>query len=235
MSKFKNKLSIIIPVYNEKQTIQKLLNKIYKLKNIKKEIIVINDGSTDGTRAILEKNKKKITSLVNHAQNLGKGAAIQTAQKLVRGDIVLIQDADLEYEPSDYFKLLNAIHKGSEVVYGSRVLGKNRYLSKNFSSVLRIFFNHVLTMLSNILNNQNLTDAHTCYKMFKSSIFLKIDLKENDFSFCPEITTKIGLKKIKIKEVPIKYFGRSYQEGKKISFVDGLKAVSTLFRYRFFV
>ena len=235
MSKFKKKLSIIIPVYNEKQTIQKLLNKIYKLKNIKKEIIVVNDGSTDGTRAILEKNKKKITSLVNHKKNLGKGAAIQTAQKFIRGDIVLIQDADLEYEPSDYSKLLNAIHKGSEVVYGSRVLGKNRYLSKNFSSVLRIFFNHALTALSNIINNQNLTDAHTCYKMFKSSIFLKIDLKENDFSFCPEITTKIGLKKIKIKEVPIKYFGRSYQEGKKISFVDGVKAILTLFRYRFFV
>jgi glycosyltransferase involved in cell wall biosynthesis len=235
MSKFKKKLSIIIPVYNEKHSIQKLLNKIYKLKNLHKEIIVVNDGSTDGTKVILKKNKKNFTHLINHKKNLGKGAAIQTAQKLIKGEIVLIQDGDLEYEPSDYFRLLNEIYKGNEVVYGSRVLGKNRYLSKNFSSKLRIFFNHVLTMLSNILNNQELTDAHTCYKMFRSSVFLKIKLKENDFSFCPEITTKIGLKKIKIKEIPIKYIGRNYNEGKKINFKDGIKAVLTLFKYRFFV
>ena len=201
MSKLNKKLSIIIPVYNEKYTIQKLLNKIYKLRNLKKEIIVINDASTDGTKEILEKNKKKITHLVNHKKNQGKGAAIQTAQKLVQGDIVLIQDGDLEYEPSDYHKLLKEIYNGNKVVYGSRVLGKKRYLTHNFSSILRVFYNHVLTIISNILNNQDLTDAHTCYKMFQSSIFLKIKLKEKDFSFCPEITTKIGLKNIKIKEI----------------------------------
>jgi dolichol-phosphate mannosyltransferase len=234
MSKFNKKLSIIIPVYNEKRTIQKLLNKIYKLKNIKKEIIIINDASTDGTRVILEKNKKKITHLINHTKNQGKGAAIKSAQKLIKGDIVLIQDGDLEYDPSDYKKLLNTIYEGHDVVYGSRVLGKSRYLLKNFSSVLRIFFNHMLTIISNILNSQNLTDAHTCYKMFRSDIFLKIKLKEKGFSFCPEITTKIGLKKIKIKEIPIKYFGRSYEEGKKINFMDGIKAILTLIKYRFF-
>ena len=235
MNKFKKKLSIIIPVYNEKNTVGKLLKKIYKLNDIAKEIIVINDGSTDGTRTVLEKNKNKITHLINHKKNMGKGAAIKTAQKLIQGDIVLIQDADLEYDPDDYYKLLNAIYNGSEVVYGSRVLGKNRYLLKNFSSVLRVFYNHVLTILSNILNNQNLTDAHTCYKMFQSKIFLKIELKENGFSFCAEITTKIALKNIQIKEIPIKYFGRSYEEGKKINFMDGIKAIITLFKYRFFV
>ena len=131
-SKLNKKLSIIIPVYNEKYTIQKLLNKIYKLRNLKKEIIVINDASTDGTKEILEKNKKKITHLVNHKKNQGKGAAIQTAQKFVQGDIVLIQDGDLEYEPSDYHKLLKEIYNGNKVVYGSRVLGKKRYLTHNF-------------------------------------------------------------------------------------------------------
>ena len=235
MFKFSKKLSIIIPVYNEKKTIEKLLNKIYKLKNLNKEIIVINDASTDGTKEVLQKNKKKITYLINHKKNQGKGAAIQTAQKLVKGDIVIIQDGDLEYEPSDYYKLLKEIYNGNKVVYGSRVLGKRRYLTDNFSSIVRVFYNHVLTIISNTLNNQDLTDAHTCYKMFQSSVFLKIKLREKDFSFCPEITTKIGLKKIKIKEIPIKYFGRSYEEGKKIKFIDGIKALLTLFKYRFFV
>ena len=235
MSSFNKKLSIIIPVYNEKHTIQKILNKIYNLKNLKKEIIVVNDASSDGTEEILNRNKKKITHLMHHKKNLGKGAAIQTAKKFIKGDVVIIQDADLEYDPGDYMKLLNLITKGHNVVYGSRVLGKKRYMLKNFSSTLRIFYNHILTIISNILNNQNLTDAHTCYKMFKTNIFLKTQLKEKDFSFCPEITTKIGLKKIKIKEVPIKYFGRSYDEGKKINFIDGIKALITLFKYRFFV
>ena len=235
MNKLNKKLSIIIPVYNEKHTIQKILNKIYKLRNLKKEIIVINDGSTDGTKEILQKNKKKITYLVNHNKNQGKGAAIQTAQKLVQGDIVIIQDGDLEYEPSDYKRLLKEIYSGNKVVYGSRVLGKKRYLSHNFSSMLRVFYNHVLTIISNILNNQDLTDAHTCYKMFQSTVFLKIKLKEKDFSFCPEITTKIGLKNIKIKEIPIKYFGRGYEDGKKINYMDGMKALLALFKYRFFV
>ena len=235
MQNFSKKLSIIIPVYNEKNTIQKILNKIYKLKNLKKDIIVVNDASTDGTKEILIKNKKKITYLIHHSKNRGKGASIQTAKKFVKGDVVIIQDADLEYYPSDYIKLLKLIKKGHNVVYGSRVLGKNRYLSKNFSSILRIFYNHMLTLLSNILNNQKLTDAHTCYKMFSSKIFINIQLKEEDFSFCPEITTKIGLKNEKIKEVPIKYNGRSYKEGKKINFIDGIKAILTLFKYRFFV
>lgn len=233
MIKFKKKLSIIIPVYNEKKTIEKILNKIHKLTDIKKEVIVVDDASYDGSTNILKKNKDKINKLIQHKKNLGKGAAIRSAQKFVKGDIVIIQDADLEYDPRDYYKLLHFINKGYKVVYGSRVLGKNRYLLKNFSSIMRIFFNHILTIISNLLNNQKLTDAHTCYKMFVSDIFLKIKLNENDFSFCPEITTKIGLKKIKIKETSIKYKGRNYDEGKKIRLVDGLKAIITLFKYRF--
>jgi dolichol-phosphate mannosyltransferase len=234
MIRFKKKLSIIIPVYNEKNTIEKLLNKIHKLSDIKKEIIVVDDASNDGSTNILKKSKKKITKLIHHKKNLGKGAAIKSAQKFIKGNVVIIQDADLEYDPSDYHKLLNFINKGYKVVYGSRVLRKNRYLQKNFSSITRIFFNHVLTVTSNLLNNQKLTDAHTCYKMFDSNLFLKIRLEENDFSFCPEITTKIGLKRIKIKEVPIKYSGRDYNEGKKIRLIDGIKAIITLFKYRFF-
>jgi glycosyltransferase involved in cell wall biosynthesis len=234
MIKFNNKLSIIIPVYNEKNTIEKLLNKIHKLRNIKKEIIVVDDASNDGSVNILKKNKNKINKLIYHKKNLGKGAAIKSAQKFVKGNVVIIQDADLEYDPADYYKLLHFINKGYKVVYGSRVLGKNRYLLKNFSSVIRIFFNHILTIISNFLNNQRLTDAHTCYKMFESDVFLKIMLEEKDFSFCPEITTKIGLLKIKIKEVPIKYSGRNYNEGKKIRLIDGVKAIITLFKYRFF-
>ncbi len=234
MIRFDKKLSIIIPVYNEKNTIQKLLNKIHKLSDIKKEIIVVNDASDDGSTNILKKNKNKITKLIHHKKNLGKGAAIKSAQKFIKGDVVIIQDADLEYDPADYYKLLYFINKGFKVVYGSRVLGKNRYLLKNFSSITRIFFNHILTIVSNLLNNQKLTDAHTCYKMFVSDIFLKIKLEEKDFSFCPEITTKIGLQKIKIKEVSIKYRGRSYKDGKKIRLIDGIKAIITLFKYRFF-
>jgi len=233
MIKFNNKLSIIIPVYNEKNTIEKILNKIHRLRDIKKEIIVVDDASNDGSINILKKNKNKITKLIYHKKNLGKGAAIKSAQKFVKGNIVVIQDADLEYDPMDYYKLLRFINKGYKVVYGSRVLGKNRYLLKNFSSISRIFFNHILTIISNLLNNQRLTDAHTCYKMFKSNVFLRIRLKEKDFSFCPEITTKIGLRKIKIKEIPIKYNGRNYDDGKKIRLIDGIKAIITLFKYRF--
>jgi dolichol-phosphate mannosyltransferase len=234
MIKFTKKLSIIIPVYNEKNTIETLLRKIYKLQDINKEIIVVDDASNDGSSDILKKNKNKITKLIYHKKNLGKGAAIRSALKFVKGRVVIIQDADLEYDPRDYWKLLYFINRGYKVVYGSRVLGKNRYLLKNFSSITRIFFNHILTTLSNLLNNQKLTDAHTCYKMFTSDVFAKINLEENGFSFCPEITTKIGLEKIKIKEVPINYNGRNYNEGKKIKIADGIKAIIVLFKYRFF-
>ena len=227
-------LSVIIPVYNEKNTILEIIKKI-ETNKIKKEIIIVDDCSTDGTREILQNITNHNHKILFHDKNLGKGAAIKSAKKKIDGEIVVIQDADLEYDPNDYQKLIEPIYRNEvEVVYGSRVLGSNRYLMQNFSSVYRIFFNHMLTILSNLINKQSLTDAHTCYKTFSTKVFNSIDLEENDFSFCPEITTKIALKKIKIKEVKIDYNGRSYKEGKKIKLSDGIKAIKTLFKYRYF-
>ena len=228
-------LSIIIPVFNERNTILKLLNKIEKIEGIEKEVVIVDDCSNDGTKEILFNLNNPKYKVYFHEKNKGKGGAIKTAKKYVSGQIIIIQDADLEYDPNDYKKIINPIiNEEFDVVYGSRVLGKNRYSLKNFSSVYRIFFNHLLTIVSNLFNSQNLTDAHTCYKAFKSEVFESIYLEEDGFSFCPEITTKIGLKNIKIKEVPIEYFGRSYKEGKKIKLIDGIKALLTIIKYRFF-
>ena len=228
-------LTIIIPVYNEKKTILKIIDKIKNLKKLSKQIIVVDDYSIDGTREILLKNKNKIDLLLLHKKNQGKGAAIQTAQKHVKGKYVIIQDADLEYNPRDYFKLIKPIkEKNFMVVYGSRVLNKKRYGAKGFTSKARILGNHILTIFSNILNNQNLTDAHTCYKVFSSKVFNKIILKENGFEFCPEITTKVAKLNLKIEELPISYIGRTYNDGKKIKAIHALGALLSLVRYRFF-
>ena len=227
-------ITVIIPCYNEIKTISIIIDKVYKQK-LKKQIIVVDDFSTDGTREILKKKlKKKIDKIIFHNRNYGKGAAINSAKKFVKGNIIIIQDADLEYSPKDFNKLVKPIkEKEYKVVYGSRVLGKNRYFENEFSSIFRVFANHILTIISNILNNQNLTDAHTCYKVFDTKIFKKIKLKEKGFSFCPEVTTKISLLNEKIKEVPISYKGRDYSEGKKINFKDGFIALKTLLKYRF--
>ena len=227
-------ISIIIPCYNEKNTILKILNKV-KNQKINKQIIVIDDSSTDGTTNILKKNfKKKGFKLISHKKNLGKGAAIKSAKKFIKGNIVIIQDADLEYDPKDYRKLiLPIIKKKTKVVYGSRVLNKKKYSNRNFSSKFRVFANYILTLISNFINSQKLTDAHTCYKVFDAKLFKKIKLQENDFSFCPEITTKVSNLKEKILEVPIKYKGRSYEKGKKIQFKDGFLALKTLFKHKY--
>ena len=229
------KISIIILVFNEKKTINFIIDKIHELKNLKKEIIIIDDKSTDGTKKILKNlNSKLYNRIIFHKKNHGKGGAIKTAKRYITGDIVLIQDADLEYNPKDYYKLLKPFKKKSiNVVYGSRVLNKKKYnLQKGFWVNFRVFANQALTIFSNLINNQNLTDAHTCYKLFRSNIFKKIKLIENDFSFCPEITTKIFNARIDIKEVPISYMGRSYSEGKKIGLYDGFKAVYTILKYK---
>jgi len=228
------KLSIIIPVYNEEKTIKKALKRItqIRLKNIKKEIIVVDDGSTDKTFIILKQIKKKI-KLIHHKKNSGKGSAIITAKKFCTGDLILIQDADLEYNPRDYKKLIKPFSKNILIVYGSRVLGRNIfYNSRNFISSFRILANFILTKFSNLINNQNLTDAHTGYKVFSKKVFSKINLEEKGFSFCPEVNTKISLLGYKIIEVPISYKGRDYKEGKKISFFDGLHAIFTIIKYR---
>ena len=227
-------LTIIIPVYNETNTIIKIINKIKSI-NINKQIIVVDDFSNDGTKEKLVKNKHKIHKLLFHKKNSGKGAAIKTAQKFIKGQFVVIQDADLEYDPKDYKKLLKPLfQKKSKVVYGSRVLGKRRYKSNQFTSLLRVFFNHSLTLFSNLVNKQNLTDAHTCYKVFESNLFKKIKINEKGFAFCPEITTKISNLNLEIIEVPISYKGRGYNEGKKISYIDGIEAIISLMRYKYF-
>lgn len=229
------KLSIIIPVYNEIKTLEKIINKIVNIKKINKQIIIVDDGSTDGTRQLIKsKIASKVNRVIYHKKNKGKGAAIKTAQKYLEGDFVLIQDADLEYNPRDYSKLLKPlINKSTSVVYGSRVLEKKRYSSQNFISLSRVFVNHALTIISNFLNNQNLTDAHTCYKVFLTSVFKKIKLNELDFAFCPEVTSKISKMGLKIIEVPIAYKGRTHQEGKKIGIYDGFRALYVLMKYQF--
>ncbi|MDC0941249.1 glycosyltransferase family 2 protein [Candidatus Pelagibacter sp.] len=229
------KLTIIIPVYNEIKTIEKLIKKILKI-NIKKQLIIVDDGSSDGTELILKKYKNRIDKLIFHKKNLGKGAAIKSGQKYVSGKYIGIQDADLEYDPRDLKKIVNEMDKRDlQVMYGSRVLKKNKFKNtQNFTHIVRIWGNIFLTKASNFLNKQKLTDAHTCYKVFDSRIFKKIKLKEKGFSFCPEITTKISMMNINIEEFPINYIGRTYEQGKKITAFDGLDALYVLAKYRYF-
>ena len=229
------KLTIIIPVYNEIKTIEKLIKKILKI-NIKKQLIIVDDGSSDGTELILKKYKNRIDKLIFHKKNLGKGAAIKSGQKYVSGQYIGIQDADLEYDPRDLKKIVNEMNKRDlQVMYGSRVLKKNKFKNtQNFTHIVRIWGNIFLTKASNFLNKQKLTDAHTCYKIFDSRIFKKIKLKEKGFSFCPEITTKISMMNIGIEEFPINYIGRTYEQGKKITAFDGLDALYVLVKYRYF-
>ena len=228
-------LTIIIPVYNEIKTIEKLLKKVLSI-NIKKQLIIVDDCSNDGTNKILIKYSKKINKLIVHKKNKGKGSAIRSAQKYVKGKYVAIQDADLEYNPVDLLKIIKFLKKNKlNIAYGSRVLNKNKYENtQNFTHLIRIWGNVFLTKVSNIINKQNLTDAHTCYKIFRSDIFKKIKLQENGFAFCPEITTKVAKKKYKIREIPISYRGRTYSQGKKINSFDGLIALYCLLKYRFF-
>jgi dolichol-phosphate mannosyltransferase len=229
------KLTVIIPVYNESKTILQILEKVLSV-NVNKQIIVVDDCSNDDTPNKLLCLKDKIDKILFHKKNSGKGSAIRTAQKYIDGTHVIIQDADLEYDPIDYLNLLKPFSdEDTSVVYGSRVLKKKRYKLKSFSSFERIFYNHALTNISNIINGQRLTDAHTCYKVFKSDIFKSIKLEESGFAFCPEITTKISNLNINIHEVPISYRGRDYSEGKKITYFDGIRAVYALFKYKFFI
>jgi glycosyltransferase involved in cell wall biosynthesis len=226
-------VSIIIPVYNEKISIKKILLRINSNKKINKEVIIVDDYSTDGTVDILKKNKKLYSKIIFLNNNYGKGYALRKGFAIANGDIILIQDADLEYDPKDYNKLISPIiNSNKKVVYGSRVLpGGLRSRPKTIDTIIRIMANHFLTFLSNLLNRQNLTDAHTCYKVFKSDLLKKIKLKENGFNFCPEFTAKISQLGIKILEVPISYNGRTHQEGKKIYFIDGLRAITAIFKY----
>ncbi len=231
------KISIIIPCYNENKTIRKIIFKILNLKKLNKEIIVVDDFSKDGSREIIkELEKKDYVKAIYHKKNMGKGACIISATKKIKGDIVIIQDADLEYYPSDIIKIYKKlINSDFKAIYGSRILKKKYFENlKNFSHWIRIIGNIFLTFLSNLINNQKLTDAHTCYKAFDTKIFKKIKLKEKNFNFCPEITTKVSNLGFKIFEVPIKYKGRDYREGKKIKFTDAFRAIYCILKYKYF-
>jgi glycosyltransferase involved in cell wall biosynthesis len=228
-------LDVIIPVYNEKKTIEIIVDKVLQYKELNTKIIIVNDGSTDGTSDIVNNLKIKhpnIIKILNHDNNLGKGAAIKTAFQNLESELVLIQDADLEYDPSDYSKLLRPLLKNqADVVYGSRFLGGQQVRVHLFWNYLA---NKLLTLTTNILVNMNFTDMETGYKVFKKTALDTITIEEKSFTFEPEITIKLAKKKFVFYEVPISYNGRSYEDGKKIRLKDAFLAFYTLFKYRFF-
>lgn len=222
------KLSVIVPVLNEKDTIQAVLNKVLAVP-VKKEVIVVDDGSIDGTWQALQGFADRC-KLLRHPRNLGKGAAIRTALPHVTGDIVITQDADLEYEPEDYPRLVQPILEGrTDVVYGSRLLhGKSPR-----SSLAFYLGGRFLTWLTNLLYGLNITDEPTGYKVFRTEVLRRLPLKSDGFEFCPEVTALLALNGVFIAEVPISYTPRSIEEGKKIRWRDGWIAIWTLVRYRF--
>jgi len=231
-------LSIVIPVYNEEAFIRKIISRVkaVNLKGIKKEIIVVNDGSTDRTRQILKrvtgrKTKNTVTQII-HKRNGGKGSAIKAGLKRITGDVVIIQDADLEYDPVDYVQLLKPIQEGeADVVYGSRFMGDRPHRVLFFWHMVG---NNILTLISNMFTNLNLTDMETGYKMFTAKVAKRVNLQENGFGMEPEFTAKISKMKCRVYEVGISYHGRGYDQGKKIGWRDGVNAFWCILRYNLF-
>jgi glycosyltransferase involved in cell wall biosynthesis len=225
-------LSVVIPVYNEKNTVLKIIDKVLKL-DIVKEIIVVDDYSDDGTRELLKNTKlDSRVKLLFHDKNMGKGAGLRTGFKEISGDVAVIQDADLEYDPNEFIEMIKPIRDGvADVVYGSRLSGGK-------PQRVHLFWHRVgndfLTFLTNLLYNTTLSDMETCYKMFKKSVIFGIDIISNDFSVEPELTAKIlKNRKLRIYEMPISYYGRNYSEGKKINWTHGFSALWALLKYRF--
>ncbi|MBI3035433.1 glycosyltransferase family 2 protein [Candidatus Woesearchaeota archaeon] len=228
------KLTIIIPVYNEIKTVLNIIEKAKKAKigNVAKEIIVVDDFSTDGTRSILKKIEGSAIKVLYHKRNIGKGAAIRSGLKRATGDIILIQDADLEYNPEEYAKLLKPIlNSKAKVVYGSRL----NAIRENIKNMYKLHYigNMLLTLMTNLLYGAKVTDMETGYKVFRKEVIKGMNLKSNRFDFEPEVTAKILKSGCKIHEVPISFAGRKFEQGKKITWVDGIKAAYYLVKYRF--
>jgi glycosyltransferase involved in cell wall biosynthesis len=233
-------LSIIIPVYNEAKTVHLILDKVKNVvlpQEITKEIIIVDDCSTDSTKEVLKnyisQNKELNIQFFHHAKNKGKGAALHTGIAKATGEFTIIQDADLEYDPNEYHILLQPVLDGfADVVYGSRFMGGNAHRVLFFWHTIG---NRFLTFLSNMFTNLNLTDMETCYKMFNTKLLQSLHLKETRFGFEPEVTAKIArIKKIRIYEVGISYYGRTYDEGKKINWKDGIHAIFCILKYGLF-
>ena len=225
------KLSVIIPVYNEENTILDIIERI-RAVNLPKEIIIVNDCSTDRTKELLDNYPKdELIKVIHHNTNMGKGSAIRTAQQFLTGDLVIIQDADLEYDPSEYPKLYKFfVEKNADAVYGSRYSG-NEVMVDSF---VHYYGNKLLTLFSNILTNLHLTDMETCYKMIRTDILKKINIECQCFGFEPEITAKLAKMKARIFEVPIYYEPRLYDQGKKITWRDGIKAIWYIIKFNLF-
>ncbi|OGW83062.1 MAG: glycosyl transferase [Omnitrophica bacterium RIFCSPHIGHO2_02_FULL_51_18] len=225
------KLSVVVPVYNERNTIEKILEAILAVP-LEKEIVIVDDGSNDGTRELIRErfSQHRDLKLIFHEKNKGKGEAVHTGIREASGDMVIIQDADLEYDPKDYVPLIqNMERSGINVVYGSRFLNKQKVTSD-----WHRFVNYFLTALTNGLFGVRLTDMETCYKLFRAPLIKRMPLRSRGFEIEVELTAKLLKSGEKILEVPISYKGRSFHEGKKIGWRDGIKAVVALFRYRFF-
>ena len=228
------KLSIIIPCFNEDKTIETIFNKVSEFNTLEKEIIIVDDFSSDGTSIIIKDLQEKNPELkfIRHDKNLGKGGAIKSGLKLCTGDLIIIQDADLEYDPTDYNNLIEPFLKSdADVVYGTRFRGGG-YIRLHF--FWHYVANFLLTLLTNIFTNLNMSDMETGYKIFKSETIKSINLKENSFGIEPEITMKLAKKNFIFYEVPISYRGRSYADGKKITMKDAFVAVYCIVKYRFF-
>jgi len=223
-------LSIIIPAYNEAPFLPEVIRRVDETP-YDKEIIVVDDGSTDGTHDYLKNLGKGNVKIILHDKNMGKGAAVRSGLVIATGDVIIVQDADLEYDPKDYPILLEPIIQGrADVVYGSRFLGGPHRVLFFWHSV----GNSLITLISNMLTDLNLTDMETGYKAFRKEVFRDISIESNRFGFEPEITSKVAKKGFRIYEVPVSYSGRSYQEGKKITWKDGVKAIFTVLKYNLF-
>lgn len=229
------KVSILVPAYNEEKTIIQLLEKISNTNiQAQKEVIIVDDCSTDSTRKKIEENKHLYTKIITHEKNKGKGAALRTAIKYATGDIIIIQDADLEYNPEEYPRLIKPITEGiTTVVYGSRFLEQPRLSKQKWAIPIHYIGNKTLSLITSILYMKKITDMETGHKAFKKEIIQEIEITSERFDFEPEITSKILKKGIKIHEIPIQYNPRTKKEGKKITWKDGIHAIKTLIYWRF--